>query len=241
MNVIDRLALGVTATALCTFPCRAALALEPTSAESPAAAPAPTESASIEDAPPDASRDTPNAPSEHKETKRTDHFRIGALGGIGFPRPLEIEGMVKLENLVGLGVEYSALPGLTIDSVDTHFWAVAADVRLFPFKNAFFVGLKAGRQHLGGDANVTVTGYGSLHEAVAVDTTFVNPRLGFLWTWDPGVSLGIDIGVQVPVSTASSSSLPPGVNVTSDVTRVTNSLGRYALPTIDLLRVGVLL
>ena len=32
--------------------------------------------------------------------------RVGAIGGIGFPQPLAIEGIVVLGGLMGLGVEY---------------------------------------------------------------------------------------------------------------------------------------
>jgi hypothetical protein len=193
----------------------------------------------------DPRRDTTTPEEPKKESHRTDHFRIGVLGGVGFPRPLSIEGMAKIEKLVGVGVEYSLLPSLTISSVETSFHALAADVRIFPFKDAFFVGLRAGRQHLGGDGTVTVPNYGSVHEAVSVDTTFINPRLGFLWTWDPGVTLGIDIGVQVPVSASSSSSIPTnlpiGTDASSQITGVTNSLGKNTLPTVDLLKIGALL
>ena len=59
------------------------------------------------------------------------------------------------------------------------------------------------------------------------------------------MSLGIDIGVQVPLSATSSNSIPTNLPVGSDassqITGVTNSLGKYTLPTIDLLKVGVLL
>src|SRR5262245_48442890 len=35
--------------------------------------------------------------AEAEERSRKDHFRIGALGGVGFPRPLAIEGLIKVE------------------------------------------------------------------------------------------------------------------------------------------------
>jgi hypothetical protein len=233
-----RIAFHAAAVLGLCIPCRAAFALEnddpvarPERA-TPSVAPSESQDPKRDEAPPDRKKEG---------NRRVDHVRLGVLGSVAFPRPLAIEGMVKLENTFGLGIEYSALPELTIDTVQTHFWAVAADARYFPFHDAFFVGLRAGRQHLGGDANVTVVGVGSLNEAVSVDTTFINPRIGFLWTWDPGVSLGINLGIQVPVSVSSSSSLPSTVTLASDVTRVTNSLGRYALPTVDLLQLGVLL
>ena len=42
---------------------------------------------------------------------------LAVLGGFGFPRPLSIEGLVGVGDLVALGVEYSALPTMTIYGV----------------------------------------------------------------------------------------------------------------------------
>jgi hypothetical protein len=238
MKVMNRIAFHSAMTLALCMPCRAAFALESNDSgaryeriEQEPTAPGPSEP----------KRDDSGSEKDKAGNRRVDHVRVGVLGSVAFPRPLAIEGMVKVERMIGVGIEYSALPQLSIDGVNTHFWALAADARLFPFHDAFFVGLRAGRQHLGGDATVTVAGVGSLNEAVSVDTTFINPRIGFLWTWDPGVTLGLNLGIQIPLSATSSSSLPPGIAVSNDVTRVTNSLGRYTLPTVDLLQIGVLL
>lgn len=175
------------------------------------------------------------------EHEHEEHFRIGAIGGVGFPRPLAIEGLIKLERTLALGAEYSVLPTVTISGVETSFWAVAADARLFPFGGAFFVGLKAGRQHLGVHGTVSVSQVGTLTESVAVDTTFLNPRLGFLWTWSPGVTLGIDAGVQIPIASTASNTLPSELHLNQDVNDVANRFGKTTLPTVDLLRIGFLL
>lgn len=251
MNVLTRVArrltLHLSLVAAVALPCRAAFALENAGATSadfisqqpqqPQQPPAPNRGTT---------RDTGNQEQKPAGSRRTDHFRVGILGGVGFPRPLAIEGLVKIERLVGLGVEYSVLPKLDVSGVETSFYAVAADARVFPFRNAFFVGLRAGRQHLGGNSDVTVQGFGVVRETVSVDSTFINPRIGFLWTWDPGITLGIDVGVQIPVSSSSTSTiprsaLPASVTVDDDIVRVTNTIGKYALPTVDLLRVGFLL
>jgi hypothetical protein len=241
MNVKRSVASHVIAVAAVALPCRTAFALEQ-------AAPANTDAASTEPRAPNqaTTRDTAKEEPKPGGSRRTDHFRVGVLGGVGFPRPLAIEGLVKIENMVGLGVEYSVLPRLSVSGVDTSFYAIAADARVFPFKNAFFVGLRAGRQHLGGAADITVQGYGGLHESMSVDTTFINPRVGLLWTWEPGITLGLDIGVQIPLSSTASSTipqtaLPASVTVDDQIVRVTNTLGRYTLPTVDLLRIGFLL
>lgn len=188
----------------------------------------------------DATADRGGDGASKDKPAKEEHFRIGVLGGVGFPRPLAIEGMIKVERLIGLGVEYSTLPSLTISGVDTSFWAIAATLRVFPFKDGFFLGVRGGRQHLGGEGTVTVAPYGSFRESVTIDSTFVNPRIGFLWTWSPGITLGIDAGVQIPVGATVSSSLPAGT-VNQEVMDVAQALGNTTLPTIDLLKVGFLL
>jgi hypothetical protein len=228
--VITLGALGMT--------CRAAAASENYAAPGPQWEQAPPPAPG---APPPPENDSAAAEKPREGTRRIDHLSFGVLGGVAFPRPIAVEGLVKIERIVGLGFEYSMLPGITVEGVNTHFWALAADARAFPFKNAFFVGLRAGRQHLGGDANIAMPGVGTVNETMSVDTTFINPRIGFLWTWGPGISLGVNAGVQIPVSTSESSSLPPGTAVDPRITRVANTLGRNVLPTVDLLQIGVML
>lgn len=195
------------------------------------------------DAPPraePADRDGPPADKTQPQRKH-EHFRLGVLGGVGFPRPLAVEGIVKLERTMALGAEYSVVPTFTISGAETRIWAIAADVRFFPFQNAFFVGIRAGRQHLEASGSFAVNGYGVRSESLAVDTTFVNPRIGFLWTYPPGFSIGIDAGAQIPLTTGSSNSLPPGTVANAGVARFANAYGERALPTLDLLRIGLLL
>lgn len=194
----------------------------------------------VESPPPsDAAHDSADR-TEERELSRQDHFRIGVLGGVGFPRPLAIEGMVKLEKAIGLGLEYSVLPTFTVYGVETTFHALAADVRFFPLQGPFFLGFRAGRQHLGGDGTVSANGY-SAAGSLSVDTTFVNPRIGFLWTFEPGISIGIDAGVQVPLSSSVASTLPVGSTASDEAMKVANTFGTRVLPTVDLIRLGFLL
>ena len=166
-------------------------------------------------------------------------LRVGAIAGVGFPRPLAIEGLVSFGGVLDLGAEYGVLPDVTLGGVQTGLWSVAADARVFPFRGAFFVGVLAGRQHVGASTTITVSGIGSATEQLSLDSWFVNPRIGFLWTSNAGLTLGIDAGLQIPVSSAVSSSLPlalyPAAQGRAD------ALGGSLLPTVDLLRIGLVL
>jgi hypothetical protein len=166
-------------------------------------------------------------------------LRVGVIGGIGFPRPLAVEGMAEIGGIVALGVEYGALPAVTIDGVSTGLWSLAGDLRVLPFRGAFFIGLRAGRQHVGATTMVAVAPFGSATEVLGLDSWFVNPRAGFLWTTRDGLTFGVEAGVQVPLSPAVSSTLPLALYPTAQ--RTIDALGKSVIPTLDLLRVGLLL
>jgi|SRR6188768_821016 len=188
-------------------------------------------------------------PAREPRSKRSDHVRLGALAGAGFPRPLSIEGVVKLERVLALGLEYSTLPRTRASDVHFGCWAIAGSARVFPLRGPFFLGMRAGRQHLNADAVVSGYGY-ALPVTLGVDTTFLNPQIGFLWTWEPGFTLGIDAGLQIPLSSDTSSSLassamPSAVQqaastVQRNLENVAGTVGQTVLPTVDLVKVGVL-
>lgn len=165
--------------------------------------------------------------------------RAGVIAGIGFPRPLAVEGMAVISQAVALGAEYGTLPAVTIDGVDTTLWSLAGDLRVFPLRGAFFLGLRAGRQHVGATTTIAVGSFGSATEVLGLDSWFLNPRAGFLWTTREGLSFGVEVGVQVPIGPAISSTLPLSLYPTAQ--RTIDALGRTVLPTVDLLRVGLLL
>jgi hypothetical protein len=178
--------------------------------------------------------------SEKSTVHHGDGVHLGVVGGVGFPRPLGVEGLIQIDRLVVFGAEYSALPTVDISGVNANLWAIAGDVSIFPLRNGFFVGVRAGRQHLGEQGSLTIAGAGTYSATQTADTTFVNPRIGFLWTWRP-FALGIDAGVQIPVSTTTANTIPAGITLPSVVTDVTHTFSQQVLPTIDLLRVGVVM
>ncbi|HEY3816869.1 MAG TPA: hypothetical protein VGL81_06855 [Polyangiaceae bacterium] len=164
-------------------------------------------------------------------------MRLGAIAGLGFPRPFAVEALAKVDRWT-FGLEYGFLPTTTIDAVHASMWSLAADARLSPFRGAFFIGVLAGRQHLAGGTSVSLGSFGSASEELTFDSWFVNPRLGFLWTPRAGVAFGIDAGVQIPLVTVLSSTWP--LSLEPAVARRVDALGRTALPTVDLLRLGFL-
>jgi hypothetical protein len=176
-----------------------------------------------------------------RETQPRD-VRIGPLVGLGFPRPFSIEAYGKIHEVLGAGVEYSLLPKMSILGTEASFRAVAADVRAFPLRGPFFIGVRFGRQWL--DANATWNGY---TETMNATTWFVNPRIGLLYTWSSGFSAGIDAGVQIPIAPtyerhgpATEMGLAQGTNANAAVASIANVLGNKVTPTVDLIRLGFL-
>jgi hypothetical protein len=189
-------------------------------------------------------RDRP--PGDARERVKEDRVRVGPLLGIGFPRPLQIEGLVKIGGIVGLGLEYGFLPNVSISGVEASFKGVAGDFRLFPFKNALFVGARVGRQWLDGSGTLTIAS-ASYRESMAAAAWFVNPRIGFLHTFGSGITIGIDAGIQLPIAATYERSGPAtaaGLAQNTDVDRslhaIASTLGNGVTPTVDLMRIGFL-
>ena len=171
-------------------------------------------------------------PDAVKKWSRTDHVRVGALAAVGFPSPLGAEALVAIERYVAVGAAYGFSPDVGISGVTVSLWSAAGDVRAFPFRNPFFLGLRLGYQHLG----ATDAAYA---QSMNVDTWFANPRVGALWTFKSGFSIGFDAGVELPMtSSVSGSSQAMAIPA---LTSAAATLGKTVLPTIDLLQMGFLL
>ena len=179
-------------------------------------------------------QDKPGANENEKEKK--EHIRSiinwGAIGGVGFPHPIAVEALVKIERVVSIGAEYAFSPDVTVSGVTGSLWSASGDARVFPLRGPLFVGLRVGLQHLGMSS-------AEYAQSMTVETWFVNPRVGFLWTWRSGFSLGFDAGVQVPL-TSSVSGTSAAMSI-PQLTSAAGTIGGTVLPTIDLLRLGWLL
>jgi hypothetical protein len=188
-------------------------------------------------------RDRPAAEPTVRSDEDTAPVRIGAVAGVGFPHPLAVEALVKIEGVLALGLEYSALPKTTIAGVDAKAWALAADARIFPFRNGFFVGVRGGRQALTVTTTADLGALGTHQESGEARTWFVNPRVGFLWTWNSGFTVGIDAGVQIPIGPSlTTTTLPAGLppQVDNTIASIASTFGNGVMPTVDLLRIGFL-
>jgi hypothetical protein len=172
---------------------------------------------------------------------RAEHFRVGALVGAGFPRPLSVGAFANVERTYGFGIEYGFLPRTNLFGAEVGLRAVSADFRLYPFKNAFFVGLGGGRQWLDMSTSMTVGSFSGAH-SVTASTWFISPRIGALHTFASGVTIGIDAGLQIPIAPETSIDSTGAAVNDADGPRAmrfaANTLGQKTTPTVDLLRIG---
>jgi hypothetical protein len=164
----------------------------------------------------------------------TRSIRVGALAGVGFPRSASFEAFARLGRYVGLRVEYGVLPSISVDGVSASSWAVSPDLRVFPFHSVFFVGLRGGFQRIDASASAY-----SLAESATLDTWFVNPRIGFLWRASYGFTIATEAGVEMPLASNFSTTLPSDAAALVHSSMLLRTLSG-TLPTVDLVRVGVL-
>jgi hypothetical protein len=206
-------------------------------------------SAEPQPASPAVTKDTPTTTTGTNDSEASEPFQIGPLVGVGFPRPLSVEAFAKFDRWLGAGFEYGFLPNMTVANVEAGFTSLAGDLRVFPFRGGLFIGARVGRQWLNAKTTMSVGPLGALSESVSASTWFVNPRVGFLYTFKSGVTVGIDAGVQVPISPSYErttsmnqfgSLLQPQSSLEETAVAVVKTLGNGVTPTIDLLRLGYL-
>ncbi len=179
-------------------------------------------------------------PIDASSSKNKEHFRLGVIGSVGFPRPLSVEAMFKVERTVALGVEFGTLPATRVLGMDLRYQSVAADVRIFPLQSSFYLGLRIGRQRIEGGTTVTLGSFAPTTYTLATETFFINPRIGFLYTSSSGLTAGIEAGVQFVSNHRTTSNLPSGVQVPEPLASVMDTLGTKTIPTLSLLQLGLL-
>ena len=183
-------------------------------------------------------RDTPTHQARKTE-QAEDPFKVGALAGVGFPHPFSIEGLVKLGGYVALGADYGLLPTVSVSGVDTRMWSLEGDLRVFPFRSVLFLGMRAGFQRVDASSTLSVPLLGTVTESAELDAWVINPRVGILWTSPFALAVGMDAGVQIPLATSLSTTIPAPYSAALAQSYPIRALGGV-LPTIDLLRIGLM-
>jgi hypothetical protein len=217
-----------------------AVRIEPTAAAAATASDAPV-------AAPDSRSAAPYEAQQSSGSHWPVHF--GATAGMSLPRPLAAYVYARAFGFVALGFSYSDFPafianpllsiaglknGQTTVNLD-QFSAYEGDLRIFPFFGDFFVGAGLGRQTFKASMTQSTT-LGNFNGSVAVSTTYAAPRIGYLWTFGPGLTVGMDAGVQLKLSSDAQINLPSGspADMQSQAQRVVDVFGNGPLPSFHL-------
>jgi len=173
---------------------------------------------------------------------------VGAMIGlVSLPRPIDAEVFVRIVDLFGVGFGYSDFPAFlakpilelagarsgSIDARLDRFNAFDLDLRVFPFRDSFFVGSSFGRQSLQG-AVTEGTPLGPQTALVDLTTLYATPRAGWMWTFEPGFLVAVDLGIQLKMHANRTVTMPPGS--TADMQKRADNLADlgagYPLPSL---------
>lgn len=189
-------------------------------------------------------------------------FRIGGLVGVGLPSVLSFGGAIKLTRYLGAGVNVGVIPKIRISlygEAELSYQEYDAYGRLFPFGGMFFIGAGVGYATIKGSfkSSYDVRPYQAIAPALpdmltvesqaSVRTLVLTPQIGLQRTFGSGFTLGIDVGLQVPLAPSEvhfDTKLPPGVPAEvidkfvkpndQKVQDTLETVGRATIPTLNL-------
>ena len=131
-------------------------------------------------------------------------FRAGPSFGVGVPDGLRLGAFMKWRGLIAAGVAASVLPSTSIPVLDGKITRASGEVfaRLHPFRNAFFLGVAGGYAQTKATLSETVVVYNqtqSLETRALANAFYVAPNVGFQWMLPVGLTIGFDVGVEIPI------------------------------------------
>ncbi len=195
------------------------------------------------------------SPESPEKKKEPSNFRIGPAIAMGAPSGFGGGLSVKLYRRIGLDARASYVPWMMLaNPVKLSRISYEGGVRVYPARDAFFLGVAGGYAQLHGAAVDTVgsgTSYAQQVTARAgIDYAYVRPELGWLWAFENGMTLGIRGGAEIPVWHAQ----PKATITTQDgvmnaagkpgaggATAALSFVGTHAIPAVTLIEVGFLL
>lgn len=156
----------------------------------------------------------------------------------------------------GLWFDYGYIPKIKVREHNFQFnsWNVGAKV--YPFKGSFFVGVGVGQYKLRiserpvelemVEQELVVPSNRwpqlvSIPEDLTITSTYLAPRLGWLWSWEGGFFMSLDLNWQITLRYRSVLQVMPSEQDAGNLRKVENQIDRFAkigLPNFGLLEVG---
>lgn len=161
------------------------------------------------------------------------------LGVVSLPRVLALEPLGRYRRAedprwdlfsLGAAIEYLP-PGIASFGGPKLSWMqLGVEGRWF-FWRFLYGGLRAGWQYVRSDSEK----FGSEVDYIA-SSVFVHPKVGALYTFDSGLTIGADVGATIPI--APKTRLESDGTTDSGARKVANTFGQYVWPEIGLFRIG---
>jgi hypothetical protein len=174
---------------------------------------------------------------------------VGPKITAGVPVPFRIGLEGKWSGLVGGGFDYGFFPSMSFGeaTISANSWNLAA--RIYPFQESFYIGVAFGKQSLSGSMTDQInTGFTteSVTATAQFNQTFLAPQIGWRWVWDSGLFLGMELGVQIPMSSdvvistnrLDLEALAEVAALKNDASSEAETYGNQVLPWIGLLQIG---
>ncbi len=145
-------------------------------------------------------------------------IRLGPMVGVGLPNLLSFGGLLKLTRYLGGGINIGLIPTVRVSYYgEAKLLYQEYDVfgRIFPFGGGLFLGAGVGYETVKGTlANkmdtspfasqlpqgLAIPNPLDYESAGSVRTMVLTPQLGYFYTTGIGFSLGLDVGLQLPIA-----------------------------------------
>lgn len=209
----------------------AALAAEPAAAPAPAALPGPA-------APAAAPAPALSEPVGYGKTQGLIPYTVigPKLAILPLPGVYGVGLEAKFLSLVGVGIDYVAIPTVTLGDVKAGYSDLSFNARVFPWKGRFYVGAALGSRSFTAKASDSAG-----NEAkIDVKSTYLAPEIGWRFVWPSGFFMGIDLGYQIILSpkTTLTANLSVDPVDRKNVEDAGDQIGKIGLPIISLLQLG---
>lgn len=168
-------------------------------------------------------------------------------GGVGFPHGFNL-GFEYLDtsrtwsmNAEAGGFNYKPKDEET-DKEEIALGSLSVEGHYYPFQSAFFIGGALGTQAVRAKKTVTVLSE-TVSPEVKIANAFLTPKVGWLWRYDSGFTLGFDLGAQIPLNSkvdiedGTTNPLvlndPDYIQSKEDAKDIADKLGKMVLPHVS--------
>lgn len=169
--------------------------------------------------------------------------------GVGAPDGLRLGAFAKWRGLLASGAAFSYLPDSRVPGTEASIIRVSGEAfaRVHPFRGAFFVGLAGGLSQTKGTLAAQRMAFNQMQRVEVhayARLVYLAPHLGFQWMLPHDLTLGFDVGVEIPLATAEPSfdaakyGLVFPIEGKGAVADATRYVSRLPIPVVHLLEIG---